>query len=311
MKIRNIAYALLSGAIALTSCLHTEVSDDHDAFAATDANPEEVAARFANAFTYDNGANHSNKIRVYNNSGYACRLDYMVGTEMLDAGKDNYIDVVVPFAGNLTFTATMLYEGLFVPVEIGVRVDDIDTPIDALMQCLTAGSASGRTWGWWADSDGGGYIDGSWGCVGGGGYGWSATGPNWICYGIGQTDDWTGQLVSMDEWVKFDLDGGPNVTIHYSDGSEKKGTFALQSSTTPDKAALGWVGQLKLDIPLPHQITGDQYSWYLDIPVAYFDVAMLDDEHLILIAPGGGGAHTICDDSWGISSTHWTFKIKE
>ena len=114
----------------------------------------------------------------------------------------------------------------------------------------------------------------------------------------------------MDEWVKFDLDGGPNVTMHYSDGSEKKGTFSLISSTTPEKAALGWVGTMKMTVPLPHQIVDGQSSWYLDLP-AEFDVAMLDDEHLILIAPGGGGAHIICDDSWAISSTHWTFKVKK
>ncbi len=307
-------YILLLGAAAvlgLSSCIHTQVSDDHDAFAGIGADTEAVAKQYAAAFTYDNGSNHSNKIRVINNSGYACRLDYMVGTLMLNCGTDNVAEVVVPFAGDLTFTATMLYEGTFVPVEIPVRVDDIDTPIDPLMSCLTAGTSEGRTWQWWADGNGGGYIDGSWGCVGGGGYGWSATGPNWLCYGIGQADEWTGQMVTMDEWVKFDLDGGPNVTIHYSDGTEKKGTFALTSTTTPEKLAIGWIGQLKLDVPLPHQVVDGQYSWYLDIPIAYFDVAMLDDEHLILIAPGGGGAHIICDDSWGIPSTHWTFQVKK
>lgn len=309
MKTKYFLGIALTVALGLSSC--TEVSDDHDAFKGIGSDPEEVAARYASAFTYENGSNHSNKITVINNSGYACRLDYMVGTTMLNCGTENKVEVVVPFAGELTFTATMLYDGEFVPVEIPVRVDDIDTPIDPLMECLTAGTAEGRTWEWWADGNGGGYIEGSWGCVGGGGYGWSATGPNWICYGIGQNDEWTGQLVSMEEFVKFDLDGGPNVTMHYSDGTEKKGTFALTSSTTPEKAALGWVGQLKLSVPLPHQIVDGQYSWYLDIPVAYFDVAMLDNEHLILIAPGGGGAHTICDDSWAISSTHWTFQVRK
>ncbi|MBD5232908.1 MAG: hypothetical protein HDS65_01885 [Bacteroidales bacterium] len=310
MKTRYILSLGVAAALGLSSCIHTQVGDDHDAFSGIGVDKEQVAQKFAAAFSYDNGSNHSNKIKVYNNSGYACRLDYMVGTLMLNCGEDNCAEVVVPFAGDLTFTATMLYDGAFVPVEIPVRVDDIDTPIDPLMEALTAGTAEGRTWGWWADGEGGGYIDGSWGCVGGGGYGWSATGPNWVCYGIGQEDEWTGQLVTMDEFVKFDLDGGPNVTVHYSDGTEKTGTFSLQSYTTPEKAALGWVGQLKLDVPLPHQITDGMYSWYLDIPVAYFDVAMLDSEHLILIAPGGGGAHIICDDSWGISSTHWTFTAK-
>lgn len=236
MKTKYILGIALAVALGMSSC--TEVSDDHDAFKGIGSDPEEVAARYASAFTYDNGSNHSNKITVINNSGYACRLDYMVGTTMLNCGTENKVEVVVPFAGELTFTATMLYDGEFVPVQIPVRVDDIDTPIDPLMQCLTAGTAEGRTWEWWADGNGGGYIEGSWGCVGGGGYGWSATGPNWI----------------------------------FVDG---------------------------------------QYSWYLDIPVAYFDVAMLDDEHLILIAPGGGGAHTICDDSWAISSTHWTFQVRK
>lgn len=311
MKKINILCLGVAAVLSLSSCIHTQVSDDHEAFTGVGADTEQVAKQYAAAFAYDNGSNHSNKIRVINNSGYACRLDYMVGTTMLNCGKENSVEVVVPFAGDLTFTATMLYDGAFVPVEIPVRVEDIDTPIDPLMACLTAGTAEGRTWQWWADGEGGGYIDGSWGCVGGGGYGWSATGPNWLCYGIGQADEWTGQLVTMDEFVKFDLDGGPNVTVHYSDGTEKTGTFALTSTTTPEKAAIGWVGQLKLDVPLPHQIVEGQSSWYLDIPIAYFDVAMLDDEHLILIAPGGGGAHIICDDSWGIPSTHWTFKVKK
>ncbi|MDE6073603.1 MAG: hypothetical protein K2J42_02935 [Muribaculaceae bacterium] len=314
MKLKNICSMgliamLLMGA---TSCLDTHVSDDHDAFANIDADADALAGRLAPKFYYENGTNHSNKVRVYNNSGYDCRLDYIVGTVMLGHGTDNCAEVVVPFSGDLVFTATVLCEGALVPVEIPVRVEDLDSDLDPLFVALSGGSSEGRTWQWWADEENGSYsyIDGSWGCVGGGGYGWSPTGPNWVCYGIGMADEWTGQLITMDEWVKFDLDGGPNVTVHYSDGTEAKGTFALTSGTTPEKAALGWVATMKLTVPLPHQITDGQYSWYLDLP-AEFDVAMLDDEHLILIAPGGGGAHVICDDSWGISSTHWTFKVKK
>ena len=298
--------------LGMTSCLDTHVSDEHDAFPNTNADVEKLAERYAGTLSYENGANRSNKVKVINNSGYDCRLDYIVGTTMLGHGADNSVEVVVPFSGELMFTATLLCDGAFVPVELPVTVEDLDTDLDPLFVHFTGGAGPGRTWQWWGDENPDGsysYIDGSWGCVGGGGYGWSATGPNWLCYGIGQNDEWTGQLVSMDEWVKFDLDGGPNVTVHYSDGSEKTGTFSLVPGTTPEKAALGWCATMKMTVPLPHQVVDGQYSWYLDLP-AEFDVVIPDDDHLILIAPGGGGAHDVCDDSWGIPSTHWTFKVK-
>lgn len=319
MKFKSLIYMGAAVALALTSCVHTQVDDDHDAFAnqmMDETTKAALADKLSAAFSYENGANHSNKVTVINNSGYDCRLDYMVGTLMLGHGKDNTVDVVVPFAGDLTFTATVLYDGTLVNVDIPVRVDDLDNDLDPLFVALTDGSAEGKVWQWWVgyDYQNGNYtyIDGSWGCVGGGGYGWSATGPNWVCYGIGQNDEWTGQAVTMDEWVKFDLDGGPNVTVHYSDGTEKKGTFALTSGTTPEKAALGWTATMKLTVDLPHQISAGQSSWYLDLP-AVFDVVLSPDDpdHLILIAPGGGGAHDICDDSWAISSTHWTFQVKK
>ena len=312
MKTKHILSLAFCALVGLTSCLDTSVADDHEAFANISSDPQKLSQQFASSFSFENGSQHSNKIRVYNNSGYECQLNYIVGTTMLGCGTENYVDVIVPFAGQLEFTATLLCSGTFVPVTIPVVVETIDNELDPLFKALTGGSAEGRTWQWWVgrDYENGNYeyIDGSWGCVGGGGYGWSATGPNWVCYGIGDTDEWTGQTVSMDEWVKFDVDGGPNVTVHYSDGTEKKGTFTLISGTTPEKADLGWIGTMKLSIPLPHQIVDGQESYYLDLP-AEFDVAMLDDEHLILIAPGGGGLHIICDDSWAISSTHWTFQI--
>ena len=319
MKIKSIIAFGVALIIGMTSCIHTQVDDNHDAFEnafLSDSQKEALSKKFASAFSYDNGSNHSNKVTVVNNTGYDCRLDYMVGTLMLGSGKDNKVDVVVPFAGDLMFKATVLYNGAFIDVDIPVHVDVLDNELDPLFVALTDGSAEGKTWQWWVgyDYENGNYsyIDGSWGCVGGGGYGWSATGPNWLCYGIGQNDDWTGQAVTMDEWVKVDLDGGPNVIVHYSDGTEKKGTFTLISGTTPEKAALGWTGTMKLSVELPHQITPGQSSWYLDLP-AEFDVVLTpeDPDHLILIAPGGGGEHIICDDSWAISSTHWTFQVKK
>lgn len=312
MNTKYISGILAAAVLGLSSCLETSVTDDR--FPNTDTDKEALVAELTPRFSFENGANHSNKVRVINNSGYDCQLDYIVGKVMVGRGQDNYVDVVVPFAGELKFKATVIADGALVDIDIPVLVEDMDTDLDPMFVALTNGSAEGKTWQWWAYDNGDGsysYIDGSWGCVGGGGYGWSATGPNWVCYGIGQEDEWTGQAVTMDEWVRFDCNGGPNVTVHYSDGTEAKGTYALTSSTTPEKAALGWVGTVKIDVPLPHQITGDQYSWYLDIPVAEFDVAILDAEHLVLIAPGGGGEHKLCDDSWAISSTHWTFKVKE
>lgn len=308
----KIIIGMFLAAVGFVSCIDTQV--DSDRLPNTNADKEALAAQFTSKFSVDNGANRSNKIKVTNSCGYDCQLDYITGRVMIGSGADNSVEVIVPFAGELTFTATVIADGTLVDVAIPVLVEDLDQDIDPLFKMLTDGSAEGKTWRWWADDNGDGsytYIDGSWGCVGGGGYGWSATGPNWVCYGIGQTDEWTGQLVSMDEWVKFDLDGGPNVTVHYSDGTEATGQFTLTSGTTPEKEAIGWVATLKLTVDLPHQINATQSSWYLDIPVAAFDVAMLDEEHLILIAPGGGGAHIICDDSWAISSTHWTFKVKK
>lgn len=180
--------------------------------------------------------------------------------------------------------------------------------------------AIGGSWQWWADENSDGsysYIDGSDGCFGGGGYGWSATGPQWVCYGIGETDDWTGQLLTMDEWVRFkpEDETSGKVTMHYSDGTEAEGTFTFTPNTGSDeetlrRVQLGWIARMEMTVPLPHQITEGQESWYLDLP-AKFDVVCPDSEHLILIAPGGGfEEHVLFDDNWSTTSTHWTFKAK-
>ena len=312
MKAKYILSFAVVAVMGLTSCLHTSVDDETFVNENTDA--DKLAAKFADKFTYDNGSDHANKVRVINNTGYACQLDYIVGKTFLNCGKENYVDVVVPFSGDLEFAAKVFAAGKFVDVTIPVHVDNLTYELPQQFTWIADGSADGKVWSWWADQNDDGsysYIDGSWGPVGGGGYGWSATGPNWLCYGIGQADEWTGQTVTMDEWVKFDLDGGANITVHYSDGTEKKGTFSIEMGTTPAKAALGWVGTMKIDIPLPHQIVDGQASWYLDIPVEAYDIAIFDNDHLVLIAPGGGGDHLLCDPAWATPSTHWTFKPKK
>ncbi|MCD7795654.1 MAG: hypothetical protein LUH46_12460 [Alistipes sp.] len=314
MKIKSLSVCCAAAVLMFSSCIQTQVGDEH--FSHTDSDKEALAEKLTPKFSVENGDNKSNKVRVINHSGYDCQLDYIVGKVMMGHGKDNWVDVIIPFPGEMDFSALIIADGTFVDVTIPVEVQDLDHEIDPLFVALTdfGKSEEGKTWQWWADDNGNGsysYIDGSWGCVGGGGYGWSATGPNWVCYAIGQADEWTGQVVSMDEWIRFDLNGGPNVTVHYSDGTEAQGTFSLTPGTTARKQSLGWVATMKLSVELPHQIKPGQASWYLDIPVAEFDVAMLDNEHLILIAPGGGGAHTICDPGWGVPSTHWTFKAKK
>ena len=110
MKIQSIISLGVALGIGLSSCIHTQVDDNHEAFKnqmLSDSQKEALSQQFAAAFRYENGENHSNKVTVINNSGYDCRLDYMVGTLMLGSGKDNTVDVVVPFAGDLTFTATV------------------------------------------------------------------------------------------------------------------------------------------------------------------------------------------------------------
>lgn len=310
MKMKHIFLSVAAaGVVMFTSC---EASVGHDEMFHPEGSPEAMAQVFASQFTYDNGSNHSNSVRVFNNTGYDCQLDYIVGKIIIGSGKSNYVDVVVPFAGNLTFVATVMSEGMLVDVDIPILVEDLDTELDPLFKALTNGTSEGKTWTWWAYDNGDGtytYIDGSWGCFGGGGYGWSNTGPNWECFGIGDWEYFTGAQVTMDEWVKFDCNGGPNVTVCNSDGTVTTGTFTITNGTTPEKAAVGWVGTLKLTTPLPHQGPDDLYTWYIAKPVKEYDVAMLDDEHLILIAPGD--LAIFCDEAWASGSAHWTFKVKE
>lgn len=317
MKKLNIMCFGVCAVLGLSSCIHTQVDDAHDAFKGIGTGDSEaLQAKFADAFTYDNGANHSNGVRIYNNSGYDAQVDFVMDIAMVSGtAPDNYVDIITPFAGDVQMKATVIYDnGALVTVPFSVHVETIDNPIDPIVVLLTGGSAEGRTWQWWVGDDyengNYSYIEGSWGCVGGGGYGWSATGPNWLCYGIGDTDEWTGQKVTMDEWVKFDIDGGPNCTVHYSDGTEARGTYVIKSGTTPVKEAHGWVGQLKLnDVLLPHQVNSSQYSWYLSPSIQWFDVAMLDDEHLIIIGEGDGAI--VDDPNWGSGCTHWTFQVKK
>ena len=307
MKTKHIlSIALAAASMSFTSCLHTSVGDKEFENALTDV--ETLAGEFTPKFSFQADGN---KVRVFNNTGYACQLDYMVGKTFLNCGTENYVDVVVPFTGDLMFSAKVFAGSTFVDVDVPVHVDDITYELSQEFYTLANGSAEGKKWQWWVgyDYENGNYqyIDGSWGPFGGGGYGWSATGPNWECFGIGQEDAWTGQMMSMDEWVKFDLDGGANVTVHYSDGHEATGSFAVEMFTTPAKAALGWVGTIKISgVLLPHQVDATQYSWYLAAGLETFDLAMLDDEHMIIIGPGDGAV--LCDPNWASSSTHWTFQ---
>ncbi|MDE6160341.1 MAG: hypothetical protein K2F77_01640 [Muribaculaceae bacterium] len=307
MKAKYIISMCAVAMLGLTSCLETSVTDE--SFPNAGADVEAVGKEMSAKFSYDNGPQGSNKIRVFNNSGYACQLDYTVGKTILNCGEQNYVDVIVPFTGDLNFTAKLFYGGKFVDVAVPVHVDVLDQELPIEYQLLTNASAEGKTWQWWAEDNGDGtytYAPETWGCFGSGGYGWSSTVPNWGAYGIGQADEWGGGVLTMDEYVKFDLDGGANVTVCYNDGTIKKGTFSLVWGAVPAKEALGWKGTIALDIPLPHQVPG---IWCLAEPLDFFDIAMLDEDHMILI--GHGPQNILCDPAWATGSTHWTFQVKK
>lgn len=306
MKAKYIISLCAAAIFGFTSCLETSVTDEH--FPNAGCDKEAVAETMASKFSYDNGPQGSNKIRVINNSGYACQLDYKVGKTILNCGEQNYVDVIVPFTGDLNFTAKLFYGGEFVDVDVPVHVDVLDAELPMEYKLLTNASAEGKTWTWWADDNGDGtytYAPETWGCFGCGGYGWSAMVPNWDAFGIG-ADGWGGGKISFDEYVKFDLDGGANVTVGYADGTVKKGTFSMVWGATPAKEALGWKGTIAIDIPLPHQVPG---IWCLCDPLDFFDIAMLDEEHMILI--GAGPGQILCDPAWATGSTHWVFKVKK
>ena len=145
--------------------------------------------------------------------------------------------------------------------------------------------------------------DGSWGCYGAGGYGWSNLGPNWDCIGIGDSNG--PATVDPAEYITFDLNGGANATFHRADGTEVKGTFTFTIGTTSEKAGQGWFGTLELhgtNIPAP-------YIYYGQSPTSgKYDIAQFTDSELILIEPDPGAL--FCDPAWASCSTHWCFKAR-
>ena len=71
MKIKSIIAFGVALIIGMTSCIHTQVDDNHDAFEnafLSDSQKEALSKKFASAFSYDNGSNHSNKVTVVNNT---------------------------------------------------------------------------------------------------------------------------------------------------------------------------------------------------------------------------------------------------
>jgi hypothetical protein len=236
----------------------------------------------------------SNKIILKNNNmGVGGMWDYLVGVSTAQCDT-----VLIPFLGEQTLTFYATCGGGQVEVKKTVTIETIDHPLDPAWEMLAGTTSEGKSW-TWNDV----YPDGSWGCYGAGGYGWSNLGPNWDCIGIGDSNG--PATVDPAEYITFDLNGGANATFHRADGTEVKGTFTFTIGTTSEKAGQGWFGTLELhgtNIPAP-------YIYYGQSPTSgKYDIAQFTDSELILIEPDPGAL--FCDPAWASCSTHWCFKAR-
>ncbi len=238
----------------------------------------------------------SNKVILKNNNmNVGGMWDYLVGVTTAQCDT-----VLIPFLGEQTLTFYATCAGGQVQVQKTVKIEQIDHPLDPAWEMLAGTTAEGKSW-TWNDV----YPDGSWGCYGAGGYGWSNVGPNWDCIGIGDTYGDGKGSVDVNEYITFDLNGGANATFHKADGTVVKGSFVFTIGTTSEKAAQGWFGTLELhdtNLPLPYNYYGQTAS------SGKYDIAVFTDGELILIEPDPGAL--FCDPAWASCSTHWCFKAK-
>lgn len=231
--------------------------------------------------------NGGNKIRMENKTpGVGSLWDYGTGKSTLAI-----CEAVLPYAGDIKISFTGICDGGTVTVTKTVTIAEITEKIPDEWFFFANGSAEGKEWTWNDASD--------W-CYGTGSYGWE-TSPDWDSWAFGETPD-VGEI-SMDDYMKFDLDGGANFTS-YIGGKETKGSFVFDMSAGIDGYSIGTLTLYDASVLLPV----DGYEGEDAGIFTKFDIIELDDDHMVLAAAQDGMIFQ--DDNWESYATYWNFKKK-
>lgn len=232
--------------------------------------------------------NGGNKIRMENKTpGVGSLWDWGIG-------KSTYsvCETILPYTGEVTINFTGICDGGTVSTTCTVNIDKITEKIPEEWYLFANGSSEGKEWTWNDESD--------W-CYGTGSYGWE-TSPDWDSWAVGDTPD-VGEI-SMDDYIKFDLDGGANFTS-YVDGVETKGTFVFDMTAGTEGYSIGTLTLYDASVLLPV----DGYEGEGAGILSKFDIIELTDDTMVLAAALDG--QIFQDENWNSYATYWNFKKKQ
>jgi len=233
----------------------------------------------------------SNEILMENNTpGVGSYWDYVIGKST----KQKEV-VRLPFLGETTITFTGLCDGGTVTTTRKVNVTKIDKPAEAEWTIFGGEDPAGKVWEWDPESFGG-IVYGT------AGYG-NDFGPGWSVFGIGD-EVFGGKVVSADEEMVFDLNGGANFTRRKVGGDViEKGTFKFDMSKkkVKENGTVWSIGELQFS---GATVLSGSSCWDT-APVYVFDIISLSDDKMVLAWAEPGIEFEVWNEA-----TFWCFKAK-
>lgn len=233
----------------------------------------------------------SNEILLENNTpGIAPYWDYII-----DKSTKQREIVRLPFMGEMTITFTGLCDGGTVTTTRKVNITKIDKPAAEEWTLLAGADPNGKVWVWDAD-------DNSTVVYGTAGYG-NDYAPGWSTFKLGQQVI-EGKVVSPDEEMIFDLNGGANFTKRNTSGAElEKGSFKFDMSKQKirDDGKVWSIGQMEFSGATV--LCGS--SCWDNNPVYVFDIISLSEDKMILAWAAEGLDFQVWNEA-----TFWCFKKK-
>ncbi|MDR1707393.1 MAG: hypothetical protein LBR46_05250 [Prevotella sp.] len=200
---------------------------------------------------------------------------------------------VMPFIGELTISCTAICNGGTVTTTRKVNVTKLDKPIPEQWNMLASEELSGKVWVWDTDQP---FVYGT------AGYG-NNYAPAWSAFNPGG-QVMAGKIVSTDEEMVFDRNGGPNFTRRKTSGTVvEKGLFKFDMTKQKirDDGAVWSIGQMQFTNATV--ITGSS-CWSND-PVYTFDIISLSADKMVLAYAAPGTEFQVWNEA-----TFWCFKAK-
>jgi hypothetical protein len=244
--------------------------------------------------TVENTTPGGNEIHMKNNSsaieGY---WDYIAG-----GTNAKELTVVLPFMGELDITFYAIGSGGTTKIVKNVTVEKADHEVPAEWGMFAGEGTAGKTWVWATDKA----------CYGTAGYG-NDLGPAWNTVSVGGKQQ--ERPIDANDFMVFDLDGGPNFTKSYQ-GEVENGSFVF---TMYNEKQLKW----KDNNPANNEvwsygtlaITGSSVLsgckfWDANTVATTYEIIKLSEEELILGFASPGTAY----GTWQ-EATYWVFHPKQ